>query len=91
MPCFSHWILRSYSKNKAIIQTLKNFLGAFGQDGVVVCLEDKGFKLLNSLQDAARSVEAIGRGIVEHFYWKQLTEANCGGNPDWRELSSISS
>jgi len=91
VPCFSHWILRSYSKNTVVIQTLKNFLGAFGQDGIVVCLADKGFMLMNSLQDAARSVEALGRGTVEHYYWKQLTETNCGGNSDWRKLASIPS
>jgi len=91
VPCFSHWILRSYSKNETVKRTLKNVLGAFGQDGIVVCLADKGLKLLNSLQDAARAVEATGRGTVEQYYWKQLTEANCGGMAEWRKLASIPS
>ena len=51
-----------------MIQTLKNFLGAFGQPGIVVCLADKGAKLLKTLQDSARSVEALGRGTVERYY-----------------------
>ena len=91
VPCFSYWILLSYSKNDTVNRTLKNMLGAFGQDGVVVCIADKGVKLLNSLKDAARSVEALGRGTVEHYYWKKLTEANCGGNTEWRELASTPS
>merc|ERR1719193_1755817 len=91
VPCFSHWILLSHSKNESVKQTLKHFLGAFGQDGIVVCLPDKGLKLLNSLQDAARAVEALGRGTVEQYYWTQLTEANCGGKLEWRKLASIPS
>merc|ERR1719233_1865595 len=91
VPCFSHWILRSYSKNETVKQTLKNILGAFGQDGVVVCLADKGLRILDSLKNAARAVEAKGRGTVEQYYWKQLTEANCGGEAGWRELASIPS
>jgi len=91
VPCFSHWILRSYLRHTLVLETLKKFLGAFGQDGIVVCLADKGSTLLNSLQDAARSVEAIGRGTVEHYYWQQLAETNCGGKPEWRELASIPS
>ena len=68
LPCFSRWILLSDGKNEGAIQTLKHFLGAFGQPGIVVCLEDKGLTLLNSLQDAAHSVEALGRGTVERYY-----------------------
>ena len=91
MPCFSQWILLSYSKNETVIQTLKHFLGAFGQPGIVVCLADKGLNLMNSLKDAAHSVEALGRGTVEHYYWKRLTEANCGGEAEWRQLANESS
>jgi len=92
VPCFCHWILIGYSKKGTVqLDTLKNFLGAFGQDGIVVCLADKGVELLNSLKDAARAVEALGRGTVEHYYWKRLTEANCGGMAEWRELATIPS
>jgi len=88
-PCFSRWILLSDSAEAKVIDTLKNFLGAFGQPGIVVCLADKGEKLLKTLQDSARSVEALGRGTVERYYWKRLAEASCGGNKDWRTLASI--
>ena len=91
LPCFSRWILLSDLKNEEAIQTLKHFLGAFGQPGIVVCLADKGVSLLNSLKDAACSVEALGRGTVERYYWNRLAEANCGGQTAWRELESISS
>jgi len=88
IPCFSRWILESDSA-KQNIETLKNILGAFGQPGIVVCLEDKGAKLLKTLQEAARSVEALGRGTVERYYWKRLVESSCGGNKDWRTLANI--
>merc|ERR1719320_1414781 len=38
LPCFSRWILLSDSADTKVIETLKNFLGAFGQPGIVVCL-----------------------------------------------------
>jgi len=89
VSCFSRWILLSDSAEKKVIRTLKNFLGAFGQPGIVVCLADKGKKLLKTLQDSARSVEALGRGTVERYYWKRLAESSCGGNKDWRAVASI--
>jgi hypothetical protein len=64
-------------------------LGSFGQPGIVVCLEDKGRKLMKTLQKSARSVEAMGRGVVEQYYWKRLAESSCGGNEDWHTLSKI--
>ena len=42
IPCFSRWILLSATKDIKVIDTLKYFLGAFGQPGIVVCLADKG-------------------------------------------------
>merc|ERR1719285_583030 len=89
LPCFSRWILLSDSKEVRIIQTLKNFLGAFGQPGIVVCLADQGASMLKILKNSARSVEALGRGTVERHYWKCLTQSSCGGDPAWRELASI--
>jgi len=88
-PCFSKWILVSDSEDANVIDTLKKFLGAFGQPGVVVCLSDKGASMLEILKNSARSVEALGRGTVEHHYWKSLTESLCGGDPGWQRLSSI--
>merc|ERR550534_2416966 len=82
VPCFSRWIILSDTADEIVIQTLKNLLGAFGQPGIVVCLADKGAKLLKTLQDSARSVEALGRGTVERYYWKRLAESSCGGNKD---------
>merc|ERR1719285_848898 len=90
IPCFSRWILLSDSKDKKVTETLKHFLGAFGQPGIVVCLEDKGKSMLDILKKSARSVEALGRGTVERHYWKRLTESFCGGNSGWQELASIS-
>ena len=97
IPCFSRWILLSDStENKVLgtpgnkmINTLKYFLGAFGQPGIVVCLEDKGESMLEILKKSARSVEALGRGTVERHYWKRLTESFCGVNSGWKDLASI--
>jgi len=91
MPCFSRWILLSNSAESEVTITLKHFLGAFGQPGIVVCLEDKGAAMLKILKNSARAVEALGRGNVELHYWKRLTESSCGGDPDWRRLASIKS
>ena len=68
IPCFSRWILLSNSDEWKVIATLKSFLGAFGQPGIVVCLADKGATMLEVLKASARSVEALGRGTVEHHY-----------------------
>ena len=68
IPCFSRWILLSDSTEHKVITTLKYFLAAFGQPGIVVCLEDKGSSMLKILQNSARSVEALGRGVVERYY-----------------------
>ena len=45
--------------------------------------------MLDTLQKAARSVEAIGRGAVESYYWKRLAENDCGGAPGWGRLTEI--
>jgi len=89
VPCFSRWILLSDKAGKIMKSTLQNFLGAFGQPGIIVCLADKGEKLLNTLKHSARSVEAVGRGTVERYYWKRLAESSCGKEKYWRELASI--
>jgi len=89
IPCFSRWILMSDSTEIKVRDTLKYFLGAFGQPGIVVCLADKGASMLEILKKAARSVEALGRGTVERHYWKRLNESFCGGGPGWQELASI--
>jgi len=89
VPCFSRWLLQSDSGDKAVLWTLKHFLGAFGQPAIVVCLSDKGSSILKTLQDSARSVESVGRGTVERYYWKRLAESSCGGEKEWRELASI--
>jgi len=88
VPCFSRWIL--LSEDQIVSQTLKNFLGAFGQPGIVVCLPDKGTAILEILQQAARSVEAVGRGTVERYYWKRLAESSCGVDSSWLDLASLS-
>merc|ERR1719425_5196 len=90
-PCFTRWILLSNTKQNEVIDTLKNFLGAFGQPGIVVCLADKGASMLEILKNSARSVEALGRGTVERHYWKRLAESSCGGGDlGWLELANIS-
>jgi len=93
VPCFSRWLLQSDSakdeKDKVVLCTLKHFLGAFGQPAIVVCLKDKGSSILKTLQDSARSVESVGRGTVERYYWKRLAESSCGGEREWRELANI--
>jgi len=87
-PCVSRWIL-SYTTDESVDKTLRHFLGAFGQPGIVVCLEDKGASMLKTLQHCANSVEALGRGTVERYYWKSLAEATCGLGEEWKELESI--
>jgi len=87
-PCVSRWIL-CYTKDELVKRTLKHFLGAFGQPGIVVCLEDMGASILKTLKHCANSVEALGKGTVERFYWKSLAEANCGFKEEWKQLESI--
>jgi len=89
VPCFSRWILLSNTGDGVVIYTLKRFMAAFGQPGIVVCLADKGEKILRSLKDSARSVEALGRGTVEGFYWKRLAESSFDEETAWRQLANI--
>ena len=89
VPCFSRWVLLSDSASSTAAGTLKNFLGAFGQPGIVVCLADKGANILQILKNAARSVEATGRGMVEKHYWKCLAQSSCGGDPAWGKLAKL--
>ena len=72
-----------------MVDTLKNFFGAFGQPGIVVCLEDKGARMLEILKCSARSVQALGRGSVEHYYWKSLNESYCGSDQGWLQLARV--
>jgi len=88
VPCWAHWVLLS-NLRKNVNNILKYFFAAFGQPAIVVCLSDKGAKLLKTLQETARSVEALGRGSVESYYWKRLAESSCGGDNDWNILSNI--
>jgi len=89
VPCLSRWLLQSDSGNELVVKTLKHFLGAFGQPGIVVCLPDKGTSILKILKDSARSVEAMGRGTVERYYWKRLVESSCGGGEEWQEIANM--
>ena len=68
IPCLSRWILLSDSTENRLTMTLKNFLGAFGQPGIIVCLPDRGANMLEILKNSARAVEALGRGTVERHY-----------------------
>jgi len=88
-PCFTRWILLSNTKQNEVIDTLKNFLGAFGQPGIVVCLADKGASMLEILKNAARSVEALGRGTVERHYWKRLAESSFSADAGWQLLADL--
>lgn len=87
-PCFCRWIQLSDRGDKSVTETLKHFLAAFGQSGIVVCIEDRGKSLLKTLQASARSVEANGRGAVERYYWKRQVESAFLKDSGWRELSS---
>jgi len=88
-PCFARWILLSNTDDYKAINTLKHFLGAFGQPGIVVCLPDKGARMLKILKNAARSVEALGRGTVERHYWKRLAESSFSEDLGWHQLAGI--
>jgi len=89
IPCFSRWLLQSDSQDNLLVETLKHFLGAFSQPGIVICLENMGSSSLRTLKESARAVQALGRGIVERYYWKRLAESSCGGSKEWQELANI--
>ena len=76
-------------KDTKVVPTLKHFFGAFGQPGIVCCLPEKGAEILKMIQNSARAVEATGRGDVEQYYWKRLTESSFDGNNSWEDLSNI--
>ena len=76
-------------KDTKVVLTLKHFFGAFGQPGIVCCLPEKGAEILKMIQNSARAVEATGRGDVEQYYWKRLTESSFDGNNSWEDLSNI--
>jgi len=90
-PCFCRWIQLSDREDTCVTKTLKNFLAAFGQSGIVVCLEDKGRSLLKTLQASARSVQANGRGDVERYYWKRQVGSAFEKDSGWGELSLVES
>merc|ERR1719233_264470 len=56
LPCFLRWISLSNTDDEVLLTTLKHFFASFGQPGVVSSLADKGAFLLESMQNAARSV-----------------------------------
>ena len=103
LPCLCRWVLLSAdidnvndmavnqekTKDAPLVQTLKHFLGAFGQPGIVCCIADKGEQMLETLQNSARAVEARGRGDVEGYYWKRITESTLGGKNNWAELATL--
>ena len=45
--------------------------------------------MLKTLKNAARSVEALGRGTVERYYWKRLAESSCGREVEWQTLANL--
>jgi ppGpp synthetase/RelA/SpoT-type nucleotidyltranferase len=100
LPCLCRWVLSSVktnlnkdkavgAKNSSNNLTLKHFIGVFGQPGIICCLADRGEKFLKTLQCAARAGEAMGRGEVERYYWKRITESLCDGTNDWGNLAGL--
>jgi len=88
IACFSYWI-RNSKKEKWMMNTLKYFLSAFGQAGIVVCLPDKGASSLQSLKYSAHAVEAEGRAIVERYYWDSLWKDSFDKKSDWCKVANI--
>jgi len=88
-PCILRWISLSNMEDVKITRTLKYFFSAFGQPGVVSSLSDKGASILEYMQDAARSVEARGRGDVEDYYWKQKYQSVLVKKLHWKDLSNL--
>ena len=82
-PCFCRWILLSNAakeiRDEFLVPTLKNFLGSFGQPGIVACFADRGASMFETLKSVARAVEAVGRGAVELYFWKRIAESKFGG------------
>jgi len=89
LPCFTRWIILSDQKDELLTNTLKKFLGSFGQPGIVVCLPDKGASMLKTLKHAAKSVEAVGRGNVEKHYWKRVAGSARDQENAWKNLVNI--
>ena len=77
------------TKGSPVVKTLKHFFGAFGQPGIVICLPDKGVKMLQTLKYAASAVEAVGRGDVQRYYSKRLMELSYGIKNNWDNLTNI--
>ena len=45
--------------------------------------------MLETLKSTARAVEAVGRGDVELYFWKRITESKCGGTNNQAELAKL--
>jgi len=70
-------------------KTSKHFFSAFGQPGVVICLEDLGKSYLKILQEAARAVEAKERGTVEEHLWGNYCLSMFAWDKSWLHLAQI--
>jgi len=89
LPCFLRWVSLSNTNDVKLLKTLKHFFAAFGQPGVVSSLPDKGASVLESMQNAARSVEARGRGEVEDYYWQQNFLSVVTKETYWPDLANL--
>ena len=64
-------------------------MAAFGQPGIVTCLEDPD-QVLSTMKYAAKAIEAYGRGEVENIYNRKLMIASTTGDANkWLELNEV--
>ena len=73
LPSLSNWVKADYKEVDHGRTTVKRVLGAFGQPGGILWIDDDRKSLFfNTLKRAAKYVEAKGRGDVESFYWEEM-------------------
>jgi len=88
LASLTNWIKAEYKTLDLGRLTVKRILGAFGQPGGLLWIEDETKSLFfQTLQRAAKYVEALGRGDVESFYWEQMQQGGMAStsqaaNPD---------
>jgi len=76
LPSLTNWVKTLWQGKDHGRTTVQRILGAFGQPGGLLWIDDSTKSLFfETLRRAAKYVEAIGRGDVEGFYWDQMWRA----------------
>jgi len=76
LPSLANWVKAEYRVKDDRRTTVKRILGAFGQPGGLLWIDDHTKSIFfKTLRRAGKYVEAKGRGDVERFYWEQMQNA----------------